>query len=376
MRFDVFFSLCQNVVDGYLPSEREMFENFFEEIEYADALPYETAWVAESHLSSEVQKSHKKPVIPHFEGEVGINTDICQLAHKIFSKTKRIEVGSAIRNILCNGGPLAHAESIRSFLSLHGLNTGETRRLHLGFASGRFDYSNKPYGIFPRNAMEEEIWDLIKPKIFLEAVEIFCRAMRGDTFSSKEIPLKKISKDGKEISIEAQWVFDEMKIIPHESPLNLLSLIIGSHDANAQILANKFLPCKVFNLSITPVKTIEETHERMKQCYHPEGGPWKRDYLPRTVLVFIDENSSLAKKRAQKALEVYWKAMEGTIRPERIKQAIDNALCGSPEEIREQLYKNYHSEDRLMLWFDFNCHDSSLVKKCMKLFAEEVISKL
>src|SRR5690349_2147809 len=110
MRFDIFFSLCQAEVDGHRPSEELMLANFFEQVQVADQLGFEIAWVAENHFSSEVQKCNPEAVIPHFRGEVGINTDVLHLAHRIFASTKRIEVGSAIRNILCNGGPLAHAE--------------------------------------------------------------------------------------------------------------------------------------------------------------------------------------------------------------------------------------------------------------------------
>ena len=37
MEFDVFFSICQTEVHGYVPDERTMFENFFQQIELAEA---------------------------------------------------------------------------------------------------------------------------------------------------------------------------------------------------------------------------------------------------------------------------------------------------------------------------------------------------
>ena len=43
--------------------------NFFDQVEAADAQGYETAWLAEAHLSSEIQKQNRHPVIPHWEGE-------------------------------------------------------------------------------------------------------------------------------------------------------------------------------------------------------------------------------------------------------------------------------------------------------------------
>src|SRR4028118_1959347 len=140
MEFDIFFSISQTEVAGYMPSERVMFENFFEQVALADELGFGTAWVAESHLSTEVQKtnpgagsphfaracgervapadgrglgrawvaeSHLSTevqktnpgaVIPHFVGEIGLNTDILQLAHRVFARTRKIGIGSAIMN--------------------------------------------------------------------------------------------------------------------------------------------------------------------------------------------------------------------------------------------------------------------------------------
>ena len=53
MDFDVFFSISQTPVGGVTPNEATMFSNFFEQVEAADALGYGTAWIAESHLSTD-----------------------------------------------------------------------------------------------------------------------------------------------------------------------------------------------------------------------------------------------------------------------------------------------------------------------------------
>ena len=73
MEFDAFFSICQTDVHGTMPDEATMFRNFFEQVELADELGFGTAWVAESHLSSEVRKRNRQPVVPHWQGEVGLN---------------------------------------------------------------------------------------------------------------------------------------------------------------------------------------------------------------------------------------------------------------------------------------------------------------
>src|ERR1700741_1709187 len=239
MELDIFFSICQTDVHGYLPSEKVMFANFFEQIELADELGFGTAWVAESHLSTEVQKTNPGAVIPNFVGEIGLNTDILQLAHRIFARTKRIGIGSAIMNILCNGGPIAAAERIKTFLALHGLDENERRLLTIGFASGRFPFINVPYGIVPRDAVESAAWPVVKNKIFEEATEIFLRLLRGEILSSEKVAPRSLRRadfrkdedwqrvvdaHGEavgEIPLEPRWRFPNLKIVPQESRMDL-----------------------------------------------------------------------------------------------------------------------------------------------------------
>lgn len=398
MKFDVFFSICQTPVDGYTPDERTMFANFFDQVRHADQIGVGCAWLAETHLSCQVQKQNPGAVIPHFSGEIGLNTDIFQMAHKIFAITKQLDVGSAILNIQCNGGPIARAEALRTCLSLHGLDPGEKRKLQIGFAGGRFPFSNRPYGVHPRNPVEQTAWPALRGKIFRQALEIFLRLVRGDIISSDDItPITLARADFRSdgdwenllnahgqkadmIACNPFWDFEKLGLIPQESPLELLQLTIGAHDAGTQDFANQFYPCGVFNLSITPSHLIETTHERMKTAYHRDGGPWQRWYLPRTVLVFIDETPGIsdaernirARESANLALENYWKALQGTIDPDKIAQAVDNALVGSAATIRDQIAQRFHHDDRLMLWFDFNNHDNSQVKQCMTWFMEKV----
>jgi alkanesulfonate monooxygenase SsuD/methylene tetrahydromethanopterin reductase-like flavin-dependent oxidoreductase (luciferase family) len=401
LKFDVFFSICQTDVDGYMPSERVMFENFFDQVKLADELGYGTAWVAETHLSCEVQKLGPQPVTPHFKGEIGLNTDILQVAHLIFARTKRLEVGSAIRNILCNGGPVAHAEAVRTFLSLHGLDPKETRRLNLGFASGRFEFSNRPYGIVPRDEIERAAWSAVKGKAMLEATEIFLRLLKGETLSRADIALqslvaadfrkpedwarvRELAGGRERIELRPFWNFEKLGVIPREAPLRLLNLTIGSHDPAAQELANRILPTGVFNLSITPPKVIEDTHQRMAKVYHPDGGPWRRHLMPRTAMVFLDATPGLsneartarARLAAEKAWTNYWKAMEGTLDQKKVDEAVGNTLAGSPEDLAGQIRDKYHPDDRLMLWFDFNNHDNAAVKRSMTDFMEQVVPRL
>ncbi|MEO0336566.1 MAG: luciferase, partial [Pseudomonadota bacterium] len=270
MKYDVFCSLFQVRVDGHKPDEKTMFQNFFDQVRLADELGLETCWVAETHLSTQIQKQNKNPVTPHMDGEIGLNTDILQLSHKVFSQTKSSNMGSAIKNILCNGGPIANAEAIRTFLTLHGMDADEKRRLNMGFASGRFEFSNRPYGVGPRNSWEEAAWPVVKGKWLYQATEIFLRLLKGENISSDDLrPLrlqqsefrgdelwqntvKAYGKDVEEIPLENFYNFEKIGVIPFEAPMHLLDLTIGTHDQKIQDMANEILPVGVFNLSITP----------------------------------------------------------------------------------------------------------------------------
>ncbi len=404
MKFDLFLSICQNEVDGKIPSERKMFENFFSQVVLADALGFGTAWIAETHLSCQVQKQNPFAVIPNFQGEIGLNTDILQMAHLVFAKTKNIKIGSAIRNILCNGGPIAHAEAIKTFLTLHSFHHPTDRLLELGFASGRFPFSNRPYGIVPRNELELKAWSVLSGRLFLQATEIFLRLLNGEIISSQDVSpielkpqhfktpeewqgLIKIEKQlglnslqGESLFVPSFWNFDKVGVIPFDAPLEYLRLTIGAHFREAHELANRYRPTGVFNLSITPPAVIEQTHQYMKEVYHKAGGPWHRGLMPRTVLVFIsdeshlsvEENNKRAKEKAIKANQAYWQAIQGTIDPAKLAVAVDNALVGHPSTVIDQIKEKFNPDDRVMLWFDFNNHDNAEVSGSMKSFMEKV----
>ncbi len=405
MKLDIFLSICQTEVDGYIPSERKMFESFFDQVLLADQLGFETAWVAETHLSCQTQKLNADPVIPHFRGEIGLNTDILQMAHLLFAKTKKIHVGSAIRNIICNGGPIAHAEAVKTFLSLNSLFASADRQLHLGFAAGRFPFTNSAYGFYPQTELEKKVWPVIKNKYFQQATEIFLRLLTGEQISSNNLSRRSLSRidfaddnawqnlwswlqtqnlqqlnceltTDQKILLNPHWQFEQVGIIPLEAPLDSLRLTVGSHDPETQILANQFAPVGVFNLSITPERVIEETHQRMQKFYNSKGGAWSRDKMPRTVMLFLDNDPKAAVSRAKKAWENYWLAMEGTLDPRKVEQAVANTIAGDAVMVTELIKQKYHAEDRLMLWFDFNNHDNDQVKNSMKMFMEQVAPNL
>ena len=405
MKYDVFFSISQTPVDGHTPDEPTMLRNFFDQVQLADRLGYGIAWVAQAHLSTEIQKRNVKPVVPHFQGEIGLCTDFFQLAHKVFACTSNIEVGSAVMSLMCNGGPIGIAERIGNFCTLHGLNPDERRRLHIGFATGRFEFMGRPYGFVPRDAVEAAAWPALKGQIFLEASDVFLRLLRGEVLSSKDTYDTVLTRsnfrsdadwenvqqaahetyghpiDVQKIPICKRYVFEEIKTIPQDWDRSLLSLIVGSHDPAAQQRCNQWMPTKVFNLSITNDEVIDRTHARMTECFNADGGEWKREYMPRTAMVFLnndvdknqEERDAAAYKQANHALSAYWKALQGTLDPKKVEAAANNALIGSPETIAQQMVDRYNSEDRLMLWFDFFNHNSEQVCGMMEGFQQHVV---
>ena len=406
MLFDIFFSISQTPdTSGYIPSEKEMFSNFFEQVELADELGFGIGWVAQAHLSTEIQKRNNTPVVPHYPGEVGLCTDFFQIAQKMFSRTKKMEVGSAVLSILASGGPIAIAERVGAFLALHGMDGMEDRKLHIGFSAGRFEFMARPYGIIPRNIVEEAAWPALRGQIFAEASEIFLRLLNGEVISSNMIrdtvltrenfrsdeDWKKVQDAAKEfydlkeltetVEIPHRYDFEEIKTIPQNWRRDLLNLVLGSHDPNLQIEVNKWRPVQVFNLSITPPHIIEETHERMDENYHVDGGKWNRSMMPRTIMVFVnnedglssEEQSIAAKEEAKAALNTYWSALEGTIDPSKVERATDNAVIGNVEEVAEQIIQRFDRNDKLMCWFDFFNHDSERVQRNMKAFMDEVV---
>jgi len=406
MEFDIFFSISQTPdTSGFKPSEQEMFANFFDQVVLADELGFGVGWVAQAHLSTEVQKGNKSPVVPHYPGEVGLCTDFFQVAREMFSRTKRMDVGSAVMSILASGGPIAQAERVGSFLALHGLDPDEGRKLHIGFSAGRFEFMARPYGIVPRDAVEEAAWPALRGQVFSEASEIFLRLLNGEIVSSESIPATILTRANfrtdsdwgavqsaavlqhglestpESVEIGNRYVFEEIKTIPQDWRRDLLNLVIGSHDPRLQEKVNRFRPVQVFNLSITPPHVIEETHERMKRSYHGDGGPWSRGMMPRTVMVFVNDEEGLTREQqdeaamdeARSALSTYWSALEGTIDPDKIDRATDNAVIGSVQSVSEQIVQRFDPEDRLMCWFDFFNHDSERVMRDMTAFMTKVV---
>jgi len=266
----------------------------------------------------------------------------------------------------------------------------------------------RPYGIVPRDAIEEAAWPALRGQIFLEAGEIFLRLLRGEVISSNDIrrtvlhrglfrsdedwqrvqsaaiEVRELAQSPDEIIIDNRYAFEALKIIPQDFRRELLEVVAGTHDPIAQLFFNSIHPVKVFNLSITNPEAIEATHDRMSEHLHAEGKPWQRRDMPRTSFVFLNDEDGLsseqqsqaAHQEAEEALGAYWNALEGTIDPNKVSNAANNALIGNVEEIAQQIVERFHPDDRIMAWFDFFNHDSARVCRNMTAYMQKVAPRV
>ena len=106
--------------------------------------------------------------------------------------------------------------------------------------------------------------------------------------------------------------------------------------------------------------------------------------MPRTSFVFVndepdmtpEEQRQAAHREADEALGAYWNALEGTIDPNKVQNAAQNALIGNVEDVAQQLVERFHPEDRVMAWFDFFNHDSARVCRNMRAYMEKVAPRV
>ena len=390
MTFDLFHSISDPLIGGKRIGYPQSVLSFLDQVNLAEALGMDTVWCAESHFSSETQKSTSVATIPEFFGEVGINCDSFQLFQIIQQRTKHINLGTAIHNIVGgSGGPIASADRVNFLRFCNAYLWAHPRQLRIGVAAGRFPYQNTPFGQVPRDAAEAALWPVLKRYAFLEALEVFLRLLNGETLNSKQVTRYIISDEEAHKSIKempgnvpfpyynkARWEFENLTLVPSVEKTSQFEVVLGSHDPEALQLARKFSDVSLFNLSFTPPDQIEKLHTDLSK-----GWPtWNRSRLPRTVMVFIDPNPRKARDLANSVLDAYITAMQGTAQVPDKNVLLQRALVGDASEVREQLSpqnpRGFKADDRLMLWFEFNQLESSAIQAQMKYFWKEVAEKI
>jgi alkanesulfonate monooxygenase SsuD/methylene tetrahydromethanopterin reductase-like flavin-dependent oxidoreductase (luciferase family) len=375
MIFDLFHSISDPEIKGKRLAAPRVYQQFLDQAVLAEKLGMDTIWCAESHFSSETQKKTSVATIPHFYGEVGINSDSFQLAHLIFQRTRKIHFGTAIHNIVGgSGGPIASADRVNSLNAFNQMVLGGARKLRIGVAAGRFPYQNTPFGIQPRSEIEKDLWADVKRYIFIEALEIFLRLLGGETLNSQKVKTWEMAQS----KIQPRWVFEDISLVPEVKNRETLDIVLGSQDSLALEWGLKWWDLSVFNLSFTSPEKIELLHQNMQKKADEQKRKWARSRLPRTVLVFIDKDRKKAYDLASEVLDAYIEAMRGTAQVPDKEILLSRALVGDPSEIREQLDplnpRGFKMDDRLMLWFEFNQLDGLVIENQMKLFIEKVVS--
>lgn len=394
MIFDLFHSVSDPVVMGRRQEPVRCLTNFLAQARLAEDLGVDTVWCAESHFSSEVQKKTSLATIPHFQGEVGLNSDSFQLFHLLAAATKRIHLGVGIHNIVGgSGGPIASADRVNMLRFINEHFWHPARTLRIGVAAGRFAYQNAPFGISPRTPPETILWPAVRRIAFLEALEIFLRLLRGEALCSTDIAPRAVSEADARSALKAdfdtagagiafpyrvapRWPFELLQLVPRSFQSEHLRIVLGSADPEALAVARRHWDVDLFQLSFTPPAAIETMHRKMA-----EGWPsWHRSRLPRTVLVFIDPDRARAHRLADAVLDTYIEAMRGTAEVPDKRVLLERALVGDAPEIREQLSpdnpRSFHRDDRLMLWFEFNQLDGDAIARQMTYFFQEVAEKI
>jgi alkanesulfonate monooxygenase SsuD/methylene tetrahydromethanopterin reductase-like flavin-dependent oxidoreductase (luciferase family) len=396
MIFDLFHSVGDPMVQGQRLGARRCLAQFLSQVQLAEALGMRVVWCAESHFSSEAQKSSSRPAIPHYAGEVGLNSDSFQLFHWLAANTRQIGLGTAIHNIVGgSGGPIASADRVNTLRFMNEACWAVPRDLHIGIASGRFAYQNAPFGIAPRDTSERLLWPHVERIAFYEAIEIFLRLLSGQRLGSGdlaryEVTREQVSARGGPNEAELsgiafpyrpapRWVFEALQLVPESAGAGAerLRVVLGSADPQALDVAWRHASrVDLFNLSFTPPERIEQLHAELAA----RDPSWSRERLPRTVLVFADPSRAVARARAEAALDTYIEAMRGTAQVPDKSVLLARALIGDAAELREQLAiggsRGFRDGDRLMLWFEFNQLDGSAIEAQMRYFFEQVAGRL
>ena len=89
------------------------------------------------------------------------------------------------------------------------------------------------------------------------------------------------------IQIPRRWEFERLKVVPQEVRRELCDLVLGSHDPELQV-AVCWAPVKVFDLYHRPSGCGGDA--RADGSGLSQGrGRWRREHMPRTVMVFLNE---------------------------------------------------------------------------------------
>lgn len=371
-KWDIFFSITKFIKNDK-PVEQFLKEylNLFIQ---ADKLEYGVIWIAESHLSHTAQLANH-PIVQckSFEGEIGIINNVILLIQHAINITKKIDFGTAIVNLHAHN-PVLLAESIAQLI-ITGDFVTTNRKIHLGVSSGRFDYVNQAYGMYPVTALEKECWSVLSEKIYHKKLEIFLTLIQNKVISNgnfKPITLTdkdfqgdqwyslwnsvKKGQDKELFKITAKGTieyfnnkilgiqYDDMSVVTNiklcnQMLLDHLEIYLATENKNLIKKSYKlYSELNLMLLSITSSEFINKMHEYMQ--IELKNSLWDRYRLPLTIIVIFSDEENPAVDFVEAEIEHYFEMM----RESSIEYSKRDMLNDMSAKIKaEKLIKDYWS---------------------------------
>ena len=345
MKFGVFYQ----VPCGPEQSVAQRYQDTLEQIELADELGFDRAWIAELH----------------FRGTFSVMPSPLMLAAVAAQRTKRIRLGIAV-NLL----PLHHPVNLAEDAATCDVLSGG--RLEFGIGRGT-RLAHHGFGVPQEDS---------RPR-FMEALDILKRVWTEDNVTHK----------GK------FWEINDVSVAPKPTQKPYPPLRMASNSADTFPLAGE-LGLPVFTwILINPLPRLQEGLITYRHVLNANGHPDQEVSL--AMPVFVHEDGSKAQALAKTSTMSYMREVDAILGPgprptdetaaaggprypnylsipyEDILQ--NTAAYDEPSAVEERLHKVSHAlrNDETICWFNLGGlvpHEE--VKKSMRLFAEKVMPNL
>ncbi len=331
MRFSKFIALV--CPEGKDPAQK--YAESLSQIQLADQAGFHGIWLSENHFSS-------RRALPDLQGEIGITPKPLMFGMKIVENTRRIRVGTAVRNIVFTH-PVLVAEEALTFDLLSG------GRLDLGVGCGYRPWEFTGFGIPQAEARSR----------FLESLEILDLALRGEPFSFNG----------------QYYKLPEVSVVPkpyYSLPRPKLFLATGD-PAQIKLAAQKDYGVMSFSTS------SKEHLLNLVQTYTEIAGPLGYDVSPHrfpvTRQIYIHRDPAVADEYAARNLPYYQAALGDFKACPPLEELKKLYIIGTPEDCVSQL-KALRDEmgcTHVILWFNFGWLTHQEVMDQMELFAQQVM---
>ncbi len=332
MRFSVF-----SVNDHYPPEKfpghtrtvADIYGQVTEQAALADALGYDTFFVAEHHF-------HEYGAIP--------NAAI-MMAH-LASHTRRIRIGSAI-SVLTLHNPLEVAENYAMVDVLSG------GRLFLGVGSGYLKHEFEGYGI----ALEE------KRERFDENLEIVTRLLAGE----------RLTYAGKHTRVDAV----QLNVLPLQQP-PMIAVAILRREAAYHVGRAGHNIISIPYASVDGWSDVAEVVDEFKRGRAEAGRPYRAGDAVVCLHTHVAETPERARELAAEPFDLYVKT-----RLYARRQTYDDilrsglSLFGSVDQVADKVVQLHRmGVDHLMTQHYFGDLAPGHVAHSMRLFADEVMPRV